>query len=112
MRNPGFRWALAACLVAVAAAAAKADPPRTENPSPPRVVYSVPVVGPLYSYPRLNRWDVWQNYGVDNWGNFRPVVIDSPHGLIYRYNREPFPWFPTHNWEQAPYLMGPAYRAR
>lgn len=39
--------------------------------------------------------DVWQLYGVDQSGRFRPRVIYAPSGAYYLYNRQPFPWTTT-----------------
>jgi hypothetical protein len=64
-----------------------------------------------YSYRRISRYEVWKNVEVDQFGRFRPVVIDTPYGAYYRYNGEPFPWATLHPGEYAPYIMGPAYRA-
>jgi len=64
-----------------------------------------------YSYPRISRYEVWKNLGVDQYGQFRPVVIDSPYGTYYRYNREPFPWATLYPWEYTPYIMGTPYRS-
>jgi hypothetical protein len=80
-------------------------PPRQVQPAPPLVVR--PAM-PHYSYPRVSRYEVWQNVAVDRYGRFRPVVTYTPFGSYYRYNHEPFPWVSTYNWEFTPYIMGPA----
>jgi hypothetical protein len=46
---------------------------------------------------RCNRYEVWQYYEVDRWGQFRPLVIYSPCGAYYRINGAPFPWPETHD---------------
>lgn len=112
-------WAalLGSCVV-VPGARAGAEPPRQEWLPPPRVVvspypplatssarYSPPT--PYYPYPRVSRYEVWQNYGVDRSGRFRPLVIFSPYGSYYRDNHEPFPWISTHSWEFTPSVLGP-----
>jgi hypothetical protein len=93
--------------------------PQKENQQPlpsPRIVPQAD--GPalkspplLYSYPRVSRYEVWQNLAVDRSGRFRPVVIDSPYGAYYRYNHQPFPWTTLYPWEFAPYIMGPSQPA-
>ncbi len=45
--------------------------------------------------PPVGPRDVWQLYGVDQGGRFRPRVIYSPAGAYYLYNRQPFPWTTT-----------------
>jgi hypothetical protein len=57
------------------------------------------------SYHRTSRYDVWQFYGVDRSGRFRPRVILSPHGAYYLYNGQPFPWVSNHPMEFAPYVV-------
>jgi hypothetical protein len=59
-----------------------------------------------YHFPRrVSFYDVWQNYGVDQYGKWRPLVIASPYGAYYRANLEPFPWVETHTWEFIPYVV-------
>jgi hypothetical protein len=82
----------------------------TPSPLPSPQVWPVPdhpfPVPPYpYSYPRVSRYEVWQNYGVDHFGRFRPLVIYSPYGSYYRANHEPFPWVPTHTDEFMPYVV-------
>ena len=54
---------------------------------------------------RVNRYEVWQYYGVDRYGQFRPLVIYGPFGAYYLYNGAPFPWVQTHTHEFMPYLV-------
>ena len=79
---------------------------RADDPlPPPRVVEVPPVVmfsGPIY---RRSAYEVWQNYGVDRHGFFRPLVVYSPYGSYYRYNGAPFPWTTTHQREFMPYVV-------
>jgi hypothetical protein len=72
----------------------------------PRVVETPPsaVIGGQIYY-RRSAYDVWQNYGVDRRGFFRPVVVYSPYGSYYRYNGAPFPWTTTHQREFMPYVV-------
>jgi hypothetical protein len=83
---------------------AKGEPAEPEPLGPPRAVAPAPRVL-YYSYPRVSRYEVWQNYGVDRYGRFRPLVIYGPYGAYYRYNHEPYPWTATHNWEFMPYVV-------
>jgi hypothetical protein len=53
---------------------------------------------------RTNRYDVWQFYGVNRFGQFRPRVIYSPYGSYYLYSGEPFPWVSNHPLEFMPYV--------
>src|SRR5215471_383058 len=79
---------------------------RADDPlPPPRIVETPPVtvIGwqPIY---RRSAYEVWQNYGVDRHGFFRPLVVYSPYGAYYRYNGAPFPWTTTHQREFMPYV--------
>jgi hypothetical protein len=56
-------------------------------------------------YFRTNRYDVWQYYGVDRLGRFRPRVVYSPYGSYYLYNGQPYPWVTTHARDFMPYVM-------
>jgi hypothetical protein len=67
----------------------------------PRTVETI-VIQPVY---RRSAYEVWQNYGVDRRGFFRPLVIYSPYGSYYRYNGAPFPWTTTHQREFMPYVV-------
>jgi hypothetical protein len=89
----GILWA--------AAPAAAADSP--EPLPPPRVLPQATAEPPVVT--RCNPYDVWQFYGVDRQGFFRPVVVYSPYGPYYRYNGEPFPWAPTHQLDFMPYIV-------
>ena len=65
-----------------------ADPPPGEVLPPPRVVASIPGEGQI----RFNRYAVWQAYDVDRFGQFRPVVVNSPWCAYYYANGAWFPW--------------------
>jgi hypothetical protein len=73
---------------------------------PPRVVIETP---PTYfisqPYFRRSAYEVWQYYGVDRTGYFRPRVVYSPYGSYYQYNGAPFPWTTTHQREFMPYVV-------
>ena len=80
---------------------------RADDPLPaPRVVQAPPsyVVGPL-PYARRSAYEVWQYYGVDRRGFFRPLVVYSPYGAYYLYDGAPFPWTTTHQREFMPYVV-------
>jgi hypothetical protein len=73
---------------------------------PPRVIEMPvgPVIGgqPFY---RRSAYEVWQSYGVDRRGFFRPLVVYSPYGSYYRYNGAPYPWTTTHQRDFMPYVV-------
>jgi hypothetical protein len=107
MQKPLFRLVLVTGCFLLAGSAAFADDTKPQQLPPPRPLSAPPVVSyPVYSYTRVSRYDVWQNYGVSHYGRFRPLVIYSANGPYYRYNHEPFPWFPTKSWEVTPYILG------
>jgi hypothetical protein len=86
---------------------ALADVARADDPLPaPRVVETQPsyIVGPSF-YARRSAYDVWQYYGVDRRGFFRPLVVYSPYGAYYLYDGAPFPWTTTHQREFMPYVV-------
>src|SRR5438105_7943641 len=60
---------------------------------------------PTWVYFRTSRYDVWQYYGVDYQGRFRPRVIYSPSGSYYLYNGEPYPWVTTHDRDVMPRIV-------
>ena len=60
---------------------------------------------PTWVYFRTSRYDVWQYYGVDYQGRFRPRVIYSPSGSYYLYNGEPYPWVTTHPRDVMPRVV-------
>jgi hypothetical protein len=85
------------------------EPPQPEQLGPPREVVPeilIPEDGPWYRpIGRTSRWDVWQYYGVDRSGHFRPLVIYSGADSFYLYNGEPYPWVNTHQLEFMPYVV-------
>ena len=101
MRRCLLRFGLLTCLILAGRPAVFADDPL---PAPRPLTSPVPYK--VYSTPRVSRYEVWQNYGVDHYGRFRPLVIYSPYGPYYRYNGEPYPWFPVKTWEMMPYIVG------
>jgi hypothetical protein len=86
-------------------AAARADdvlpPPRVMPgaavPLPPPVALAPP---PYY---RRSAYEVWQYYGVNRAGQWRPRVLYLPHTAFYLETGWPYPWAPTHNTEFMPY---------
>jgi hypothetical protein len=87
--------------------AAKADeplpPPRVMPgagaPPPPVVIYRLPPP-PYY---RISAYEVWQYYGVNRAGNWRPRVMYLPHSAFYLQTGQPYPWAVTHTTEFMPY---------
>jgi len=75
---------------------------RGDDPLPPPRVVETITIQPIF---RRSAYEVWQNYGVDRHGFFRPVVVYSPYGSYYRYNDAPFPWTTTHQREFMPYVV-------
>jgi len=88
---------LAACLLSgiFVGLASAADPPPAEKLPTPKEVQVVPSPYPPAGY-RQNRYDVWQYYGVDRTGHFRPLVIYSPYGAYYAIDGTPYPWISNH----------------
>jgi hypothetical protein len=76
-------------------------PPREVAPEPPHPVTPIPIP----AYARTSRYEVWQYYGVDRQGRFRPRVIYSPYGPYYLYNGAPYPFAATHQLEFMPYTV-------
>jgi hypothetical protein len=59
----------------------------------------------LPGYYRISRYDVWQFYGVDRRGGFRPRVVYSPYGPYVLYNGAPYPFAPMHSLDFMPYVV-------
>lgn len=78
---------------------ARADEPLP----PPRAVPSEPPLVVVSPYYRTSAYAVWQLYGVDRTGNFRPRVVFGPNGAYYLYNGQPYPWVTTHLRDIMPY---------
>jgi len=91
------RLLMSAFVLMIVATVTRADDPLP----PPRVVESF-IIQPIY---RRSAYEVWQNYGVDRSGFFKPLVVYSPYGSYYRYNGAPFPWTTTHQREFMPYVV-------
>lgn len=98
---------LAGVVVLLSQGVASAQPPDEALPPPREALREFPVLpmpsSPYPTYERTSRYDVWQNYGVDRHGFFRPRVIYSPAGAYYRYDGQPYPWAITHSLDFMPY---------
>ncbi|OAI53538.1 hypothetical protein AYO44_15880 [Planctomycetaceae bacterium SCGC AG-212-F19] len=67
-----------------------ADPPKADVLPAPKPVPVPMVLGE--GQIRCNRYAVWQAYGVDRFGQFRPLVVNTPWGAYYYATGAPFPW--------------------
>jgi hypothetical protein len=86
--------------------------PKQFVPPPPSVLPQPFVPQPLMPptiilppMPRHGTMEVWQSYGVDSTGRFRPRVILSPSGSYYQYNNEPYPWITNRTRQFMPYAL-------
>lgn len=97
------------CLAFVSNAPCQAQEPITESVlqrTSPRPVTTQML--PYYipnSLPIPGTREVWQYYGVDSTGRFRPLVVNSPLGAYYLYNGQPFPWTTTRPGLYMPYAV-------
>lgn len=64
-----------------------ADEPLTEL-KPPQVLMPVEIPA---GYFRQSRMAVWDYYGVDRQGYFRPRVVWTPEAQFFLYNAAPYP---------------------
>jgi hypothetical protein len=83
----------------VASVLPAAEPPALKPPPEAIAAPAAPayvVVAPPGSYYRVDRYAVWQNYGVDLQGRFVARVVEGPCGAYYYYNGAPYPWASTH----------------
>jgi hypothetical protein len=99
---------LLVCLSGSAGLLAQDDDKNEQLPMPVLVSPELPMpvlVSPGYIYEPVSRYEVWQNYGVDRFGRFRPRVIYSPYGSFYARDGKPFPWVTTHPLEMMPYAL-------
>lgn len=96
------RFLLVAAMACVASLAWGAEPDKISPlPAPQK---EAPQAETRRVYYRVSAYEVWQNYGVDRFGRFRPVVIYSPYGSYYRATGLPFPWVETHTRDFVPVL--------
>jgi hypothetical protein len=117
---PGRRIRCAFVLGSLLLAApwASGQPPAGEVLPPPRPLPPPPVPAPppvpveLMLFPHPDRYAVWQYYGVNRYGQWRPRVISNAYRSYYLYNGAPFPWADTHPEEWAPRAYTPANFSR
>lgn len=95
------------CILTMAALLTIGERGRADDALPPPRVMEMPpgYVYDVSPFARRSAYEVWQNYGVDRRGFFRPLVVYSPFGAYYRYNGAPFPWTTTHQREFMPYVV-------
>ena len=105
MRNYLLRSALVVLGLSFVAPALAADPPAAEvlpAPRPAPALPAPPGPSPMFAFPRVSRYEVWQYYGVDRFGHWRPRVIYSSTSSFYLYNGAPAP-AAVHPTEFMPY---------
>lgn len=94
------------CVGVVQAAEPQVLPPPRPLPAPPVVVLPDPSVEFIRDDPRA----VWQNYGPNQLGLFRPVVVQSPYASFYRDTGTPFDFTYNYPREQVLRAVGTSYR--
>lgn len=102
-----------ALVLCFAGAVAAQDQPKAkpEILPPPRPVTGAVVPTPVLPYylpnslPKPGTREIWQFYGVDQTGQWRPRVILSPLGAYYLYNGEPFYFTTTRPEIFMPYAL-------
>jgi hypothetical protein len=112
MVRPVVRLSLLAALLSLQSPLRAADPAAEPLPAPrllvppqtPQVVPEV-TVHPFAGFYRPSHLAVWDYYGVDRFGRYRPRVIYSPYGSYYLYNGEPFPWTQVRQREIMGYIV-------
>jgi hypothetical protein len=80
--------------------------PLAAAPPPAAVPSDLPPLPPpvlIQPYLRVNRYEVWQNYGVDFQGRFRPRVIYTSDGPFYYYNGARYPGASVNQLYYMPY---------
>jgi hypothetical protein len=84
-----------------------AKPEILPAPKADKVVEIIDPSDPAYynPYNRISRYEIWQHYGVDRFGRFRPRVVLTPYGAYYSYNGAPYPWLTTHSLEFMPLVV-------
>jgi hypothetical protein len=105
-----IRIVLVGAALLIGTAAWAADPAPDDSLPVPRAYGPIVEPAPMgfvgaSPYYRVSRYEVWQNYGVDRRGGFRPLVVYSPYGPYYRYNHAPYPWAMNHQREFMPYIV-------
>ncbi|HTK78317.1 MAG TPA: hypothetical protein VL371_23855 [Gemmataceae bacterium] len=76
-----------------------AEPPELVPLADPQVFVTPP------SFVRPNRWDVWQYYGVDRTGHWRPRVVLTPQSTYYLYNGAPYGLLPVKPRDYIPHIF-------
>jgi hypothetical protein len=106
MRRTLIHLLLSATALGAPARASAADGPELTPLTDPALFVSpgagVPVGVGFY---RPNRLDVWQYYGVDRSGRFRPRVALTPEGAFYLYNGAPYPWLTVRPLDFITYIL-------
>jgi hypothetical protein len=54
---------------------------------------------------RVSAYAVWDLYGVDRQGRFKPRVISTPYGAYYPLTGKPYPWTSTNMRAVMPYAI-------
>lgn len=107
------RFLLGITVAVLLLSAARGDEPAPAETLPaPRALPApavVPVV-PEYVYYRTSRYQVWQYYGINQFGYYRPRVAYHPYGSYYMYNGAPFPFEQNRLHEWQPHTAGTPYR--
>jgi hypothetical protein len=94
---------------------------RADTLPAPRPVPGVPpvpgvVVAPVMPAPpvyyRRSAYEVWQYYGIDQQGYFKPLVIYLPGNHAFgAYSGKPFPWASAYPQEFTRGVLGTPYRS-
>jgi hypothetical protein len=84
-------------------ASADEPPPMPLPPGPPPGM-----IGPIGGFVRPDPYAVWQNYGVDRRGHWRPLVLPYDDGLRYAATGEPYPFWQNHPRWITPMVANPA----
>jgi hypothetical protein len=73
---------------------------------------AAPVAPAMPLYYRRSAYEVWQYYGVDRQGYFKPLVIYPPGGHAFNaYSGKPFPWAAVYPEEFTQGVQGTPYRS-
>ncbi|MBI3409404.1 MAG: hypothetical protein HY040_13770 [Planctomycetes bacterium] len=81
------------------------QPPAEWAPAPRPIITQVLPYYIPNSLPIPGTREVWQYYGVDSTGRFRPLVVNSPLGAYYLYNGQPYPWTTSRPGIYMPYAV-------
>lgn len=79
--------------------------PRSVAPPAPPVIVAPYAHHDLPRPPRLDSREIWQYYGVNRYGYFRPRVILAPQGAYYQFNGAPYPWQSSRTTNFMPYAL-------